>query len=55
MQIEEFLNPEIWLSASGGPRYLQLRRHLEQEILSGELPVDTHLPAEREIATTTGL
>jgi len=55
MQIEEFLNPEKWLSASGGPRYLQLRRHLEQGILSGELPVDTHLPAEREIAATTGL
>lgn len=55
MQIEEFLNPDKWLSASGGPRYLQLRRHLEHGINDGELPADSHLPAERDIALTTGL
>jgi len=55
MQIEEFLNPNNWLTASAGPRYLQLRRHLEKGINDGELPADSHLPAEREIAATTGL
>jgi GntR family transcriptional regulator len=55
MQIEEFLNPDRWLSASNGPRYLQLRRHIEKGIQNGELPPESHLPAEREIALTTGL
>lgn len=55
MQIDEFLNPDQWLSASSGPRYLQLRRHIEKGIKNGELAPDSHLPAEREIALTTGL
>jgi len=55
MQIEEFLNPEKWLRASGGPRYLQLRRHIEKGIQNGALPADNQLPAEREIAIATGL
>jgi GntR family transcriptional regulator len=55
MRIEEFLSPDNWLSSSGGPRYLQLRRHIEKGISDGKLPINTHLPAEREIAMTTGL
>jgi GntR family transcriptional regulator len=55
MHIDEFLNPDNWLSASSGPRYLQLRRHIELGIANGALPPETHLPAEREIAVTTGL
>jgi GntR family transcriptional regulator len=55
MQIEEFLNPEKWLRTSGGPRYLQLRRHIEKGIQNGALPADNQLPAEREIAIATGL
>ncbi len=55
MQIEEFLNPDKWFTASAGPKYLQLRRHIEKGINEGELPADSHLPAEREIAITTGL
>ncbi|MCP3688309.1 MAG: GntR family transcriptional regulator [Gammaproteobacteria bacterium] len=55
MQIDEFLDPDQWLSVAGGPRYLQLRRHLEQGISEGCLPADSPLPAEREIALRTGL
>jgi len=55
MQINEFLEPDKWLSPSGGPRYLQLRRHLEKAIKTGALPPDTALPPEREIAAMTEL
>ncbi len=55
MQINQFLQPDNWLSPSGGPRYLQLRRHLEKAIETGALPPDMALPPEREIATMTEL
>jgi len=55
LPVQEVLDPRQWLSESGGPRYLQLRRHIKNGILNGVLAPDTHLPAEREIAQTTGL
>jgi GntR family transcriptional regulator len=55
MPAKEFLDPEHWLTPRSGPRYLQLRKHLERAILSGELPPDSALPSEREIAQITGL
>jgi len=55
MQIAAYLQPANWLSDGGGPRYLQLRRHLERAFDNGDLKPDETLPPEREIATMTGL
>ncbi|GAA0775789.1 GntR family transcriptional regulator [Roseibium denhamense] len=55
MSIEDFLNPESWMENAQGPRYVQLRRRLEDSIQSGLLKANAPLPAEREIATLTGL
>ena len=55
MELESFLHPDKWLSTTGGPRYLQLRRHLEQAIDCGDLAPEETLPPEREIAVITGL
>ncbi len=55
MPVRDLLEPDNWLVPRSGPRYLQLRKHLEQAILSGELAPDTALPSEREIAQITGL
>lgn len=42
--------PEAWFRAARGPRYEQLYRHLSAAIAAGELPPDTQLPPERELA-----
>jgi GntR family transcriptional regulator len=42
--------PEAWYRAARGPRYEQLYRHLAAAIASGELPPETQLPPERELA-----
>ncbi len=55
MSVVEFLRPEGWLVNSGGPRYVQLRRRLEQGIGSGVLLPNSSLPPEREIADITDL
>jgi len=55
MSVTEFLRPENWRSEASGPRYVQLRRRLEQGIASGLLAADAPLPPEREIASLTGL
>jgi len=55
MNAHEILEPSSWLSPSGGPRYIQLRRRLENAINSGQLPPGTPLPPEREIASITTL
>lgn len=55
MNITDFLNPDGWLGRDGGPRYVQLRRRLEEAINSGILPANASLPPEREIAERTGL
>ena len=55
MSIRAFLDPQGWLSETGGPRYLQLRRRIESGIAEGVLPPNSPLPSERELATLTGL
>lgn len=55
MSIFEFLKPEGWLNEAAGPRYVQLRRRLEEGIKTGLLAPDTPLPPEREIAEITDL
>lgn len=55
MSIEEVFDPSSWLSPTGGPRYVQLRRRIEQGIENGQLPAGTPLPPEREIASMTTL
>ncbi|UPH71792.1 GntR family transcriptional regulator [Abyssibius alkaniclasticus] len=55
MIIDQMLAPSRWLRPNGGPRYLQLRRHIEAAIQDGTLAPNSPLPAEREIAAITGL
>lgn len=55
MNAAEFLRPEAWLTGTGGPRYAQLRRRLEEGIASGVLPPGSSLPPEREMAEITDL
>ncbi|KUF11355.1 GntR family transcriptional regulator [Pseudoponticoccus marisrubri] len=55
MSAVEFLRPDGWLGQGGGPRYVQLRRRLEEGIETGILPPDSSLPPEREIAEITDL
>jgi len=53
--ISVFLRSEGWLGQTSGPRYVQLRRRLEQAIEEGILLPNTSLPPEREIAEITDL
>ncbi|MBQ4809086.1 GntR family transcriptional regulator [Phaeobacter sp. HS012] len=55
MTVEEFLTPAAWLDDAAGPRYVRLRQRIEDGIETGLLPKSAPLPAEREIATLTGL
>ncbi|MEM1388743.1 MAG: GntR family transcriptional regulator [Pseudomonadota bacterium] len=55
MDITEFLHPDAWLSRRAGPRYVQLRRRLEEGIYGGILAPNSSLPPEREIAEITDL
>ncbi len=55
MNMAEFLKPENWLMPASGPRYLQLRRRLDEAIVTGLLQPETPLPSEREIASLTNL
>ncbi|MEK0165439.1 GntR family transcriptional regulator [Phaeobacter sp. JH20_36] len=55
MTVEEFLKPAAWLEDAAGPRYVRLRQRIEDGIETGLLPKSAPLPAEREIATLTGL
>ncbi len=55
LDIFSFLRPERWLGQTTGPRYVQLRRRLEQGIDDGILLPNTSLPPEREIAEITDL
>ncbi|ETX27350.1 GntR family transcriptional regulator [Roseivivax isoporae] len=55
MSVTDFLRPEGWLGEGGGPRYVQLRRRLEEGIAAGLLPPESSLPPEREIAEITDL
>lgn len=55
MSAVEFLRPERWLGEGGGPRYVQLRRRLEEGIETGVLLPNSSLPPERELAQITDL
>lgn len=55
MTVADFLRPEGWLSATGGPLYVQLRKRIAAGIDGGLLAPDTALPPEREIAALTEL
>ena len=55
MTILEFLAPQNWLLPDGGPRYLQLRRRLNEGVDQGLLKAGSSLPPEREIASITDL
>ena len=55
MTIESFLKPGSWLEDATGPRYVRLRKRLEESIEDGLLPASAPLPAEREIASISGL
>jgi GntR family transcriptional regulator len=55
MTAVEFLHSAHWLGEGRGPRYVQLRRRLEEGIETGVLPPNSSLPPERELADITGL
>jgi len=55
MTMTDFLRPEHWRRDSDGPRYVQLRKRIEEAIDRGILRPDAPLPPEREIATLTDL
>ena len=55
MNITDFLTPNNWLHADGGPRYVQLGKRLNEGVDQGLLKAGGSLPPEREIAAITGL
>ncbi|MEM8630561.1 MAG: GntR family transcriptional regulator [Pseudomonadota bacterium] len=55
MNAIDYLRPEHWKPDGSGPRYVQLRRRIEEAIGEGILATGTPLPAEREIAAVTEL
>lgn len=55
MNVTDFLNPDLWMAPNCGPRYIQLRKRIEEGIETGLLGPNTPLPAERELASLTGL
>ncbi|WP_068109413.1 GntR family transcriptional regulator [Tropicimonas marinistellae] len=55
MPVADFLSPKGWMNAADGPRYVCLRRRIEEGIDLGIFPPDAPLPPEREIANLTGL
>ena len=54
-QIAEFLEPQKWLRADDGPRYIQLRKRLTEGVDQSILKAGSSLPSEREIANITEL
>lgn len=50
MDVATAFAPEDWYKPGGGPRYLQLHRHISAAITSGALAPDDQLPPERELA-----
>ncbi len=55
MSITDFLRSDLWLSPDKGPRYVQLRRRLQEGIDTGVLAPNTSLPSERELVEITDL
>ena len=48
--VDSIWHRENWARDRSGPLYLQLRQHIENAILSGQLNAGEPLPSEREIA-----
>jgi GntR family transcriptional regulator len=55
MTVTDYLRPEHWLRDAEGPRYVQLRKRIEEAIETGVLTPNAPLPPEREIAALTDL
>ena len=55
MKVTDFLRAEHWMGEASGPRYVQLRKRIEEGIETGLLGPNTPLPPEREIANLTEL
>ena len=55
MNFSEFLHPDSWIDEATGPRYVRLRKRIEEGIENGLLGPNAPLPPEREIASITGL
>lgn len=55
MSVGAYLEPARWLTADGGPRYVQLRQRLENAVREGVLAPGGSLPPERELAAITAL
>ncbi|WP_170331827.1 GntR family transcriptional regulator [Ruegeria arenilitoris] len=55
MSITDFLRADQWLSPEKGPRYVQLRRRLQEGIDNGVLAPNSSLPSERELVEITDL
>jgi GntR family transcriptional regulator len=45
--------PAVWFRDGRGPRYAQLYRHIVAAIQTGQLPPDSQLPPERDLADLT--
>jgi len=46
----DLFTPDAWYRLGRGPRYEQLYRHISAAIGAGDLPPETQLPPERELA-----
>lgn len=52
---DDLFSPAAFDAAASGPLYLQLQRHIAQALADARLQPGDCLPAERDIATMTGL
>ena len=50
MQNPDIYNSKAWYADGQGPRYRQLYRHILQAIENGDLPAESQLPPERDLA-----
>ena len=53
--LAEEMTPIKWHRKGGGPRYVQLARHISELIRAKEIAAGDQLPAERELAELTGV
>lgn len=53
MTVAEFLHPGEWMRDGAGPRYVRLRKRIEDGIAQGIFTPEAPLPPEREIAAMT--
>ncbi|MEF3045870.1 GntR family transcriptional regulator [Pseudotabrizicola sp. L79] len=53
--MNSLFSPKGFIETGAGPLYLQLQRQIAEAIANGTLPPGRSLPAERDLATLTGL